>query len=156
VAGAAVVIRSAYDGSRVRVGLFCPTLEDRTQQQYRDECNINFLMKRYEKTGILPQGRDAPLQYADVSAMDFTESMNRVAVVRGVFSQLDARTRARFENNPEHMLEFLADPGNAAEAVKLGLLKAEAKEEAPLTAPEQVDGSSGTPPEAPVAPTAKP
>lgn len=118
-------IRSAYDGSRVVVRLICTEDEDRTQQQFKDECDINVLMKRYERTGILPLGPDIPPQYADVSAMDFTTSMNQVAMVRGVFSQLDAHTRARFENNPELMLEFIADPANEAEAVKLGLLSSD-------------------------------
>lgn len=138
-------IRSAYDGSRVRIRLICCDGEDRTQQQFKDECDINVLMSRYEKTGVLPQGRDTPPQYADVSAMDFTESMNQIAMVNGVFSQLDARTRARFENNPENMLEFIADPANQAEAVKLGLLPEPQKSE-PVKAPEKpAAGSPGEP-----------
>lgn len=149
-------IRSAYDGSRVSVPLVCTAAEDRTQQSFKDECNINVLMKRYEKTGILPQGRDIPMQYADVSAIDFQSSMDRVALVRGVFSQLDARTRLRFENDPEQMLEFVANPDNAAEAVKLGLLEPRAKAQPPLKAAEEPVGSVGTPPAAPTAPTAKP
>lgn len=115
-------IRSAYDGSRVRFPLLCDLAKDRTQQSFKDECDINVLMKRYERTGILPVGRDVPPQFGDVTSLDFTESMNQVAAVRGVFSQLDARTRARFENDPSQMLDFLADPANAAEAVKLGLI----------------------------------
>lgn len=151
-------IRSAYDGSRVRVGVACTAAEDRTQQSFKDDCNINVLMKRYEKTGILPQGRDLPMQYADVSAIDFQSSMDRVALVRGVFSQLDARTRLRFENDPEQMLEFVGNPENAAEAVKLGLLpKAAVKSEPKVPdvkpgsrqgdAGEGVKGEVGAPPE---------
>jgi len=159
-------IRSAYDGSRVSVPLVCTSAEDRTQQSFKDECNINVLMKRYEKTGILPQGRDVPMQYADVSALDFQSSMDRVALVRGVFSQLDARTRLRFENDPEQMLAFVADPANVKEAVKLGLLpKAAVKEEPKVPdvkpgsrqgdAGEGVKGEVATPPEkAPEAPKA--
>lgn len=122
VAGAAVVIRSAYDRSRVRVGVVCLASEDRTQQSFRDECDINFLMKRYEKTGILPSARDSVPQFADVTGMDFMASMQQVAEVSGAFSMLDARTRARFENDPSRMLDFLADPANMDEAIKLGLV----------------------------------
>lgn len=121
-AGAAVVIRSAYDRSRVRVGVVCLASEDRTQQSFRDECDINFLMKRYEKTGILPTGRESVPQFGDVTGMDFMASMQQVAEVSGAFSMLDARTRARFENDPSRMLDFLADPANMDEAVKLGLV----------------------------------
>ncbi len=132
VASAAFAIRSRYDFSRVPVRLICVDGEDRTQQSFRDECDINVLMKRYEKTGVLPSfGRREP-QYLDATAIDFQSSMDRVAEVQGVFSKLDARTRARFENNPELMLEFLADPANDAEAVKLGLKVPEVKPEAPV------------------------
>lgn len=146
-------IRSAYDGSRVRVRLICVEGEDKTQQQFKDDCDINVLMARYERTGILPQGRDVPPQYADVSALDFTDAMNQIAMVNGVFSQLDARTRARFENNPEVMLEFIGDPANAAEAAKLGLLPEPPQEApqsavaAPAPAPAEAPKGGETPPE---------
>jgi len=157
-AKAAVYIRSAYDGRRVRQTLYCDPKKDRTQQSFKDECDINVLMKRYEKTGILPTGRDLPPQFGDVTSVDFMESMNQVATVRGVFSQLDARTRARFENDPAQMLDFMADPANRAEAVKLGLLP-KVPEEAPQSAvavpAEAVKGEVAPPPvKAPEAPGA--
>jgi len=120
---AIVPIRSRYDGSRVRVGVACTAAEDRAKQSFKNDCDINVLMKRFEKTGVLPDFGNRIPQFADVSALDFTESANQVARVRGAFSMLDARTRARFENRPELMLEFIADPSNRAEAVKLGLVK---------------------------------
>lgn len=134
------VIRSAYDGLRRRVALFCDPKRDRTQQSFKDECDINVLMKRFEKTGILPAGRDLPPQFGDVTSFDFVESMNQVAAVRGVFSQLDARTRARFENDPAQMLDFLADPANGPEAVKLGL-----RPKAPQETPQSIVAAPAEP-----------
>lgn len=122
-----VFIRSVYDGHRVSVALVCLASEDRTQQSFRDECDINVLMKRFEQSGVLPSARDDVPQFADVSSMSFESSMQQVAAVSGAFSMLDARTRARFGNDPSAMLDFLADPLNHAEAVKMGLM-AEAKE----------------------------
>lgn len=116
------LIRARFPFVRVPVRVVCSEAEDRTQQAFKDECDINFLMKRYEKTGILPQGRSSPPQYVDATMFDFTEAQNRVAQVRGVFSMLDARTRARFENDPAKMLDFLANPENHAEAIKMGLM----------------------------------
>lgn len=116
------LIRARFPFVRVPVLVVCSEAEDRTQQAFKDECDINFLMKRFEKTGILPQGRSVPPQYLDATLFDFTEAQNRVAQVRGVFSMLDARTRARFENDPANMLDFLANPENHAEAIKMGLM----------------------------------
>jgi len=123
---AAVVIRGPYFSPRVRQAIYFDPKQDRTQQSFRDECDINVLMKRYEQTGILPQGKELPAQFADVSAMDFTESMNQVAVVRGVFSQLGARVRARFENDPGVFLAFVSDDANRGELEKLGLMRPKA------------------------------
>lgn len=125
--GAGAASRSVVPAVRVPVLLMCSAEEDRAKQAFKDECDINVLMRRYEKTGVLPLGRGQAPVYVDASVIDFQASMDRVAQVRGVFSLLDARTRARFENNPEFMLEFLADPANKEEAVKLGLLPPDPK-----------------------------
>lgn len=117
-----VFVRSGNPFVRVPVVVECSADEDRTQQAFKDEADINFLMKRFEKTGILPQGRQNAPVYVDATQFDFTDAQNRVAEVRGVFSQLDARTRARFENDPARMLDFLSDPANNAEAIKMGLM----------------------------------
>lgn len=142
----APVIRATYPFVRVPVLLMCDPAEDRTQQSFKDECNINFLMKRYEKTGVLPVGRQTRPQYVDATVINFQSAMERVAEVRGVFSLLDAKTRKRFENDPEQMLEFLADPSNLEEARRLGLV---APEEAPKPVSEPVSRISPAPVSAP-------
>lgn len=147
VASGVVVIRGPYDGRRFAVRLICVDGEDRTQQSGKDECDINVLMKRYAQTGVLPPARDGDPVYADVSAMDFTASMNQVARVNGFFSRMPADVRARFLNSPAVMLEFCADPANAVEAAKLGLIPAPKAPEvaagAPVAAP--APGGVGSP-----------
>lgn len=94
-----------------------------TQQQYRDECDINHLMDRYMKTGELPVHRKTGY-FIDVSETpeSYHAAMDLVLQADDAFNLLPAQTRARFQNDPAQLLGFLNDPKNKDEAQKLGLI----------------------------------
>lgn len=95
----------------------------RTKQSFRDECDVNQIMKRYQMTGILPgQDRMAMARYLDCTEVDFQKAMLTVASAKQAFDALPAVVRERFANDPARLLAFLDDPENRAEAVKLGLV----------------------------------
>lgn len=101
-------------------GLRCldPSL---TQQQFRDETDINNIVDLFMKTGHLPTPVSMP-QYVDYEGIfDFQSAMNVVREADENFMRMDAKVRARFHNSPQEFLEFFADPANADEAVRLGL-----------------------------------
>jgi phage internal scaffolding protein len=114
---------SAYDNFDDRsfeFGLKC--LDDSlTQQQFREESDINTIVDRFMKTGHLPDPVSMP-QYVDYEGVfDFQSAMNVVRQADENFMRMDAKVRARFHNSPQEFLEFFADPANADEAVRLGL-----------------------------------
>lgn len=140
--------RSAY-GVRVSVP-FVSDGPSMTKQSFKDECDINVIMRRYERTGVLPTPVGVAPQYADCSAVDFQEAMLQVADAKSLFNQLPARVRERFSNDPARMLEFCEDARNAEEARKLGLLKPEEVPATPIPvsvvgAPVAAPGESSTP-----------
>lgn len=101
-------------------GLACkdPSL---TQQSFAAEADINTIVDRFMKSGVLPQAATMP-QYVDYEGVfDFQSAMNVVRSADENFARLDARVRARFQNSPQAFLEFFADPANAVEADRLGL-----------------------------------
>jgi phage internal scaffolding protein len=76
----------------------------------------------YHKTGVLPQFRDNPGIYADVSdAPSYQDALQIVINAENQFMTLDAKTRKKFSNNPHEFLEFVENPENAAELVAMGL-----------------------------------
>lgn len=94
----------------------------KTRQSEKDSCDINLILARYQKTGMLPEMIKADPRYGDFSAVpDFLEAQEIVAKATEQFEALDAAVRYRFENDPAKMLAFVADPKNGAELVKLGL-----------------------------------
>lgn len=116
--------RTAY-GPKSKVSLSFPA-QGRTKQSFKDECDINVIMGRYMKTGVLNfVNRFAP-QYSDVSGIDYQEAMFTVAQARSMFQQLPAQIRDQFRNDPAQFLDFVHDPANAAEMAQMGLLTPEA------------------------------
>jgi phage internal scaffolding protein len=129
-----MLFASAYDDFSDRsleTGLKC--LDDSlTQQQFRDESDINNIVDRFMKTGHLPDPVSMP-QYVDYEGVfDFQSAMNVVRQADENFMRMDAKVRARFHNSPQEFLEFFADPANSEEAVRLGLAVAIPKESPPV------------------------
>lgn len=131
-----VLIRTAYDGLQKHYSSITATdftfdeddgvdhpSRSRTVQADARDTDINFIMERYLKTGLLPQSR-AQGFFGDASALpDYQEAQNIIVVAKTAFEALPAKVRERFHNSPEKFLDFMADEDNRAEAQALGLLK---------------------------------
>lgn len=101
---------------------FQSDLPSRTIQAPRDETDINILMAKYKKTGMINHFAKNPPRFEDVSgAVSFHEAMNIVNKAEELFMGLSASVRSRFQNDPGKFMEFMQDPSNAEEMVKLGL-----------------------------------
>lgn len=101
--------------------LFC---EDAslTDQSGKEEADVNVLLGRFGLDGSVPAGPLKMPQSGDFSgATTFQQSMDLVVHAREQFQTLPARARARFHNDVGEFLEFMGDPDNAKEAIKLGL-----------------------------------
>jgi len=104
------------------------------KQSFKDECDINKIMAKYQKSGAITHfNRHAP-QYGFATSNDFSESMRIVTEAQEMFSELPSKIRTRFANQPEQFLDFVQDPANEAEMRTLGLMspKAESPDTDPL------------------------
>lgn len=94
-----------------------------TQQQFADECDINLIVARYGLTGVMPETVKLPM-YGDFTGIgDYREAIEAVRAADASFMELPPSVRAYFENDPQRLLEFVADDKNRDKAVELGLLK---------------------------------
>ena len=95
-----------------------------TQQHFAEECDVNSIMARYQKTGILVENPGTLRPFFDdfTNVSDFQTAQNAVIDVHESFMQLPSRIRARFDNDPGALLEFLGNEVNRNEAVSLGLV----------------------------------
>lgn len=112
--------------ARVRPVIDCQAAKDgKTRQADAEACDINVIMRRYEKTGMLPTMAQVEGYFADVSDMgDYRTALSVVREADGMFMALPAEVRRRFDNDPAAFVDFMADPANRDEAVKLGLVAA--------------------------------
>jgi len=94
----------------------------RTKQSFKDECDINTIMKRFQVTGLIDFVNDHEPQYGDTSGINFHDSMNQVAVATSMFEDLPASTRKHFDNDPSKFIELVNDPDRIGEARELGLM----------------------------------
>lgn len=121
-------------------GLKC--LDDSlTQQQFKDEADINTIVDRFMKSGVLPTPAVMP-QFMDIEGnFDYQTAMNYVRQADENFMRMDAKVRARFNNSPQEFLEFFANPENTAEAIRLGLAVPKAVAETQVSAAEPTSKS---------------
>lgn len=102
----------------------------KTLQQFKDEADINVLIARYAKTGFyynpLVQGTAKRVpQFEDFSELgDFREQQQRILDVYRMFEGMPSKIREMFGHNPAAFVDFVGDPKNEAQCVKLGILKA--------------------------------
>lgn len=115
-------IRKAYQlHGRVRLHFPLPTM---AKQSFKDECDVNKIMERFEKTGLISHVNKYQGDYGDaVGIQDYHASMNQVIAAQEAFDSLPSKIRARFGNNPGDFLNFMENPENKDEAIQLGLIK---------------------------------
>ncbi len=128
-----VFVRNPYNYDMDKVsdetGLKCldPSL---AQQHMKDECDINVIVERFGVTGELPSAPVSP-EFGDFSGVnDYHSALNAIRASEEAFMALPAKIRARFDHDPNALLQFLQDESNRDEAIQIGLIDGE-----PVVAP---------------------
>lgn len=97
--------------------------ESKTQQQFKQDADINNIVRRMALHNQVPATMVAEPIYADISeAPDFQTANNIVLETEQKFFGLPSKVRARFENNPQKLMEFLNKEENRKEAEELNLI----------------------------------
>lgn len=119
-----------------------------TKQAFVAECDINNILKQYRLTGQIRHitAKAAQGAYQDLpDPLDFQDAMNIVLEAQTSFATLPSQVRDRFGNDPEQFLQFMADPANQDEIIKLGL----ASDKRPPAEGAQPPSPPPEPPQAP-------
>lgn len=100
------------------------TEKSMTQQNFKEEQDINTIVARVLKTGTLP---DIPIPnvYANLSTQeDYHTMLNRIAETNGLFYRLDPELRAEYNNDPGAWLQDVNEKlaaGDLAPLREMGL-----------------------------------
>lgn len=108
---------------RVRVKCFFDDEDTKTEKCHKKRVNINTIMAKINKTGLVPVRSDSAF-YGDFSNVgDYQSSLEKVRLSQERFMLLPSKIRNRFDNNPGRFLSFISDKNNLEECYQMGIFK---------------------------------
>lgn len=115
------------------------------QQHFREECDINAIVRRYLQTGVLEHQSDAPVFYGDVSELPLTLTEAYAAVERAesAFMSLPSEVRKSINNDPAQLVDWIVN--NRDMAAKFGLISAVAGNSSDVNVVSSGDTNDSTP-----------
>lgn len=137
-----------------RPRLNCTEEERRTKSEFAADCDINLIMARYRKTGVLPESsKAAAARYGDFSSVPtFMEMQEKIIAANELFAALPAAVRKQFDNDPGAFLAASESSEGRALMAKLGLGKEQEAPTPSATSPTPPRGSARASVEAASAP----
>ena len=102
-------------------GLRCVD-ESLTHQEFKEESDINTIIDRFGigENPVQPMEWVTNVDIADAPD-NYMAVMNQLNEARDQFMSLPAKVRSQFDNDPGKFVDFVSDPGNGDELVRLGL-----------------------------------
>lgn len=112
-------VRTYFDRIRVAVE---PGEPGKVEQAHKDACNVNTIVAKAHRTGLMPFA-NALATYGDfLDDDDYQSAMEKIKKADTAFLTLHPSLRAKFDNDPGKLLQFLSDSANKEAAIDLGLL----------------------------------
>lgn len=133
-------IVGVYDADAVsdESALVCPE-ESLTHQEFAEESDINVIIDRF---GIGENPIEAQEWVTNVDIADapnnYMDVMNQLNQARDQFMSLPAKVRSQFDNDPGRFVDFVSDPNNGDELVRMGLATVRPVDPAPVSEPAQL------------------
>ena len=107
-----------------------------TKQSFAKELEVNNIIKKYNKTGILQKAHDFEALYGEFDQYDLREAIDKVEQAKSLFMEVPSEFRAKFDNDPGKFIDYATNVENLAELQKYGL--AEKHPEPPPNEPIEV------------------
>jgi phage internal scaffolding protein len=128
-----IKFRKAYDPHKKYV--FNTEGESLTQQHFKDECEVINIIKKHDRNGIIEHVQRGQARYGDFSEVaDYREALDLVRDAQAEFMTIPSDIRKKFDNDPGKFYQFVSDPDNKDELIKMGFVQT----------PEVVSPSSAT------------
>lgn len=97
-----------------------------TKQEFAESTNINNILARYQKTGVIEHYNTHKADYGFADSFTFTEAEQLIARAKSMFEELPSQARQHFDNDPAKFLQFTNelkdDDASRQEMITLGLL----------------------------------
>jgi len=92
------------------------------KQSFGKECDINNIMRKFEKTGLVNHLNNHNGGYGNyIGYEDYHSSLNKILAADNAFKALPPAIRNKFSNDPAQFLEYAQNADNLPEMRELGL-----------------------------------
>lgn len=115
-----IIIKRDNRYSRRQIKLDNDTI---VEQHHKKIVDINNIVSKYKKTGIIDKQRKDGFYGDFTNAVDYDTALNKLRDADKDFSLLPSQLREKFENNPSKLIDFIANSDNYDEAIALGLIE---------------------------------
>ena len=120
-----ITFRSAYDPHKKYV--FTTVGESLTQQNFKEECEVINIIKKHDRNGIIEHVQRGQARYGDFSEVaDYREALDLVRDAQSEFMAIPSDIRKKFDNDPGKFYEFVSNPENKEELIKMGFINPKA------------------------------
>lgn len=127
-----------------RVGVVVECLdESKTQQHFKDQCDINKIVNNLEATGSADHVKQARERYGDFTEiLDVGVNLDKATKAKQLYEHLPVALRKATGNSIQGMFEFINDEKNFDECVKLGIFNKPEKPNAGTPAAGEINPQS--------------
>lgn len=115
-----------------------PNGKGRASQEFKDDADINSIMRKFSKQEAIEHYRQYGLQYGEQTPADLQLAINNVREAERMFADLPSNVRDHVNNDPVQFLEFVQDGSNLEQMREFGLAPTKAP-------PASTPPGSGTP-----------
>jgi phage internal scaffolding protein len=117
-----LIINKPFQPSKRKASdIACETGSSRTKQSLKDETNINLIMSKYQKTGVINFANTTPPTYEYASSDDYHTSLNLITTAQSKFNELPSSVRNKFQNDPYKFLDYMHDENKLEDSYLTGL-----------------------------------
>jgi phage internal scaffolding protein len=86
-----------------------------------DETDINLIMARAQRDGVITHARTHGAHYGDYSGWDYQTALNTIRNGQEMFDALPSSIRDYFKNDPARFMDYVQDPDNREKLHLLGI-----------------------------------
>ena len=109
--------------TRRRVQKVFSDMPSLTKQAFKDDCNLNLIVRRFTQTGQVPVAHQRPLHFGPEEELDFHQAQLALARARSTFEILRPELQEKYESI-EGIIEAVNDPARASQLHADGILDA--------------------------------
>lgn len=106
-----------------------------TKQSFAKELDVNRIIQKYNRTGVLQKATDFEGVYGEFNSYDLREAIEKVDKATEIFMEVPSDIRGQFENDAGAFIDYVTNPENIKQVRDWGLAKAEPPPTEPVSEP---------------------